>query len=277
MFDFAVNWEGLFNSLIAIGAQLLLLLIVFIIIAPIGKKAIKSGMGQVAKRQKLSEGRSKTLENLIINVYTYVLLFVFLVMFLGILGIPIAPVIAGAGIVGLAVGFGAQGLVSDVVTGFFILIEKQIDIDDYITAAGQDGIVEELGLRTTQVRGFDGTLHFIPNRNIDVVNNHTRGNMRALVDLRISYDDNIDEAITVMQSVCDEVAASNENVIEGPDVVGVQGLGDSDVVLRVIAQTKKMEQWGVERQLRKRLKEALDDAGIEIPFPHQVNIDKKPE
>ncbi|WP_017185869.1 mechanosensitive ion channel family protein [Alkalibacillus haloalkaliphilus] len=268
-----INLDNLIDSAMTIGGQLLLLIIVYLIVAPIGKKAINSGIEQMAKRQKLSEGRTKTLQNLLVNVFTYVLLFFFIVTFLGILGIPLGPILAGAGIVGLAVGFGAQGLVSDIVTGFFILIEKQIDVDDYVTAGGHDGIVEELGLRTTKLRGFDGTLHYIPNRNIQVVNNHTRGNMRALVDMSIGYSENIDEAIRVLQNVCDQFTG-DERLKEGPDVVGVQSFGSSEVVLRVIAQTEKMEQWGVERDLRKAMKEALDEVGIEIPFPHHVVLNK---
>ncbi|GEN45317.1 mechanosensitive ion channel family protein [Alkalibacillus haloalkaliphilus] len=268
-----INVDSLIDSAMTIGGQLLLLIIVYLIVAPLGKKAVTSGVEQTAKRQKLSEGRTKTLQNLLVNVFTYVLLFFFIVTFLGILGIPLGPILAGAGIVGLAVGFGAQGLVSDIVTGFFILIEKQIDVDDYVTAGGHDGIVEELGLRTTKLRGFDGTLHYIPNRNIQVVNNHTRGNMRALVDMNIGYSENIDEAIRVLQNVCDQFTGDGR-LKEGPDVVGVQSFGSSEVVLRVIAQTEKMEQWGVERDLRKAMKEALDEAGIEIPFPHHVVLNK---
>ncbi len=175
--------------------------------------------------------------------------------------------------IGLAIGFGAQGLVSDVVTGFFILLEKQVEVGDYVTAAGYDGIVEEVGLRTTQIRGFDGTLHYVPNREIAGVSNHSRGNMRALVDIGISYDDNIDEAMVVLQSVCQEFAA-DERFVEGPDVLGVQAFGSSEVVLRILGKTANMEQWGAERDIRKRIKEAFDQNNIEIPFPHQVYIQK---
>ncbi|WP_188205644.1 mechanosensitive ion channel family protein [Alkalibacillus aidingensis] len=268
------NTNNLLDSIITIGGQALILVIAYMIAAPLGRKVVRSIINQMAKRQQLSENRGKTLENLLINVFNYTLLFLFIVTLLGVLGIPIGPLLAGAGIIGLAIGFGAQGLVSDVVTGFFILIEKQLDVDDYVTAGGHDGIVEELGLRTTKLRGFDGTLHYIPNRNIQVVNNHTRGNMRALVDISIGYSENIDEAIKVLQNVCDEFAKNDHRIKDGPNVVGVQSFGSSDIVLRVIAQTEKMEQWGVERDLRKQFKEALDEANIEIPFPHRVIVNK---
>src|SRR5690625_4790517 len=129
----------------------------------------------------MSVSRRKTLQSIANNIFSYLLLFVLIGVIFELFGLDIKALLAGAGIAGLAIGFGAQGLVSDVVTGFFILLEKQIDVDDYITVAGTDGIVEEVGLRTTKIRGFDGSLHFIPNRMIDSVSNHSRGNMRALV------------------------------------------------------------------------------------------------
>ncbi|MFD2043491.1 mechanosensitive ion channel family protein [Ornithinibacillus salinisoli] len=237
----------------------------------IGRRAIKKGF---ERTNDLSAGRTKTLQSISVNIFSYFLLFIFLGIVFELFNFDIKALLAGAGIIGLAIGFGAQGLVNDVVTGFFILLEKQIDVEDYVTVAGNDGIIEEIGLRTTKLRGFDGTLHYIPNREITSVSNHSRGNMRALVDIGISYDDNIEQAMDVIQSVCDQVASQEEDIMEGPDVVGVQALGSSDVVIRVIAKTKNMEQWAVERKLRKAIKEALDQNGIEIPYPHQVYITK---
>ncbi|NUH82723.1 mechanosensitive ion channel family protein [Bacillus firmus] len=155
------------------------------------------------------------------------------------------------------------------------LLERQIGVGDYVTTGSYSGIVEQIGLKTTQIRGFDGTLHYLPNREITSLSNHSRGKMRALIDIGISYDDNIDEAITVLQEACDRIAEENQAIVEGPNVIGVQTLGSSDVVLRIIAKTENMEQWAVERQLRKALKEALEANGIEIPFPHQVLIQKQ--
>ena len=268
------NWGELLNAAIGIAGKTLLLIVLFLIIRPIGKKVIDSTMDKMATRQNLTDGRKKTLHNLLVNIYGYVLFFLFIVMLLGIFDIPIGPLLAGAGIIGLAIGFGAQGLVSDIVTGFFILIEKQIDVDDYVTAGGVDGIVEELGLRTTKIRSFDGTLNYVPKRNIETVNKHARGNMRALVDFGIAYEENIDQVTAIIQGVCDELM-NDPRVKEGPDVVGVQSLDESQVTLRVIAQTEKNEQWGVERELRKRIKDALIANNIEIPYPHQINVQKK--
>ncbi|MDC3412759.1 mechanosensitive ion channel family protein [Aquibacillus sp. 3ASR75-11] len=269
--DFDIT--AIVGPVVSNGLKIILLIVAFMIASPIGKKVIKLSIERAGKHHQVNKGRTRTLEKLLINAFSYTLIFLFIAMLLGIFEIEIGPLLAGAGILGLAIGFGAQGLVSDVVTGFFLLLEKQIDVDDYVTTGGFEGIVEEVGLRTTKIRSFDGTLNFIPNRNISGVSNHSRGNMRALVDIGISYEENMDEAMKVLQNVCDEFA-SDERMKEGPDVLGVQQMGSSDVVLRIIGFTENMEQWAVERDLRKRLKEALDTAGIEIPYPHQVNITK---
>jgi len=271
---FKFNPSVVVEWIITGGLKILLLLIAFSIVKPLGKKAIGAAMKRMSNQRKLSNGRSQTLEKLAINIFSYSITFIFIVMLLSALSIEIGPLLAGAGIVGLAIGFGAQGLVSDIVTGFFLLSERQVEVGDYVTAGGYDGVVEEVGIRTTLLRSFDGTLNFIPNRNISGVANHSRGNMRALVDIGIGYDENIDQAMTVLKEVADEFA-NDERFKEGPSVLGVQSLGSSDVVIRILGKTENMEQWAVERDLRKALKEALDQAGIEIPYPHQVNVTKK--
>ncbi|MBU8768388.1 mechanosensitive ion channel family protein [Cytobacillus oceanisediminis] len=269
-----INWEALLIDAGLILLKLAAIYFAFLIVKSAGNKIIHKSFEGIGRKERISPGRSKTLQSLAKNIFSYVLIFIFAVTILQIFGIKATAILAGAGVVGLAVGFGAQGLVSDVVTGFFILLERQIDVGDYVTTGSYPGIVEQIGLKTTQIRGFDGTLHYIPNREITSLSNHSRGNMRALVDIGISYDDNIDEAITVLQETCDKIAEVNQAIVEGPNVIGVQTLGSSDVVLRIIAKTENMEQWAVERQLRKALKEALETNGIEIPFPHQVLIQK---
>lgn len=268
------NLSRILELLISVGLKIGLLIIALIIIAPIGKKLISSTLRKASKKENLSASRIKTLEKLILNVFSYVLIFIFILILLGVFNIPIGPLLASAGIVGLAIGFGAQGIVSDIVTGFFLLLERQVDVDEYITAGGYDGIVEEVGLRTTKIRSFNGTLNYVPNRNISGVSNHSRGTMRALVDIGISYEDNIDEAMQVLEKVCEEFRENDERFKDGPNVLGVQSIGSSDIVLRVLGQTANMEQFGVERDMRKRIKEALDEANIDIPYPHQVNVEK---
>ena len=259
-----INWTQLFLDWGIIILKVLILIIIYYIVRSIGQRAIKKAFDRkyrremAAREHTISVGRKKTLQSITSNIFSYTLLFVFIGIVFELFGLDIKALLAAAGIIGLAVGFGAQGLVSDVVTGFFILLERQIDIDDYVTVAGFDGIIEEIGLRTTKLRSFDGTLHFIPNRQIDSVSNHSRGNMRALVDIAISCDTDIDEAVLKMQQACETFALTEEAIIEGPDVLGVESLNSSEVVIRVICKTKNMEQWSVERKLRKILKEVLD-------------------
>lgn len=270
-----IDWYELMTSAGIILLKLLGIIIAFLVVKAIGNKVIRKMFNRLQERDNISNGRALTLQSLTLNIFSYVLIFIFIVMIFEVFNYNVSALIAGAGVVGLAIGFGAQGLVSDVVTGFFLLLEKQIDVGDYVTVAGFDGIVEQVGLRTTQIRGFDGTLHYVPNREITNVSNHSRGNMRALVDIGISYNDDIDKAIAVLQDICEKLAAEDENIVEGPNVLGVQALGSSDVVIRVLAKTKNMEQWAVERNLRKAIKEAFDANEIEIPYPHQVNVEKK--
>lgn len=260
-------------NIISIAVKLVLLIIIYMAVMPIGKKIVGKSIRKFGHSKRTSPGRIKTLEKLLANVYFYVITFIFVLMFFSTINVDIGPVILGAGVLGLAVAFGAQSLVSDVVTGFFILVEQQLEIDDYVTTAGYDGIVEEIGLRTTKIRSFDGTLNYIPNRFIEGVANHSRGNMQALVDIGISYDDNIDHAITVLNKVCAEFQ-NDERFKDGPNAIGVQSLGSSDVVLRVVGQTENGLQWACERDMRKRIKQAFDEENIDIPFPHQVIIQK---
>src|SRR5699024_9149252 len=252
-------------KIISVLLKIGLLIIVYVIALPSGKKIVEKSIKKLAHSKKVSPGRIKTLDKLLANVYTYIISFLFILMLFTTIGVDIGPLILGAGVLGLAVAFGAQGLVSDVVTGFFILVENQLEIDDYVTTAGYDGIVEEIGLRTTKIRSFDGTLNYVPNRYIEGVANHTRGNMRALVDISISHEDNIDEAIAVLEKVCAEFQ-KDDRFKDGPNAVGVQSLDTTEVVLRVIGQTENGLQWECERDMRKRIKEAFDEKNIEIPY-----------
>src|SRR5699024_6901598 len=203
IFRISFDLSNILGVVIPITLKIVFLILAFIILKPIGRKVIEKTIQKTGKSRKVSANRLKTLEKLLVNLYSYILIFLFIVMVFVILNIPIGPLLAGAGIVGLAIGFGAQGIVSDVVTGFFILHERQLEIDDYVTVGEFDGIVEEVGLRTTKIRAFDGTLNFVPNRFIEGVANHSGGNMRALVDISISYHDNIDKAISVLEHVCE--------------------------------------------------------------------------
>lgn len=247
-------------TLLKIGLQLGFILILYFIVLGTGKKIISNSFAKFARKQRMTSTRAKTLEKLVLNIYGYFILFTIIGIVFEIFGLDIKTLLAGAGIVGLAIGFGAQGLVSDLVTGFFILLDKQIDVGDYASFAGKEGIVEEVGLRTTLLRDFDGTVHYIPNRQITSLSNHSRGNMQALVDISFPLKENVDHAMALLQQAADRVAAQEAgNIVEGPNVVGVQTLGSSEYTLRIVCKTRSMEQWKIESKLRKVIKEVLDE------------------
>ncbi|MCT4605830.1 MAG: mechanosensitive ion channel family protein [Marinisporobacter sp.] len=218
------------------------------------------------------EKRINTIKGITNSIVRYTIYFVAFTPILQTVGIDISSLIAAAGIGGLAIGFGAQNLVRDMISGFFILLEDQFQVGDHVEIGTKSGIIEDMALRVTTIRDLNGDLHIIPNGSIDIVTNKCRGNMRAWVDVGIAYEENIDNAMQVLKELCEELAKENEKIMEGPTVLGVTNLGESDVVLSVIAKTVPLEQWAVERELRKKIKERFDEEGIEIPYPRRVVI-----
>lgn len=219
---------------------------------------------------KVDDNRKKTLLGLLKNALKYVAWTVAVLMILPLFGIDIKALLGGVAILGLAVGFGAQNLVRDVITGFFIVYERQYDVGDYVIMAGVSGVVEEIGLRTTRLRDWSGEVHIVPNGLVEKTTNRSRANSRAIARICIAYHEDINRAINVLQEACDEIRKTNESIVDGPRILGVGDLGDKGVELMAWARTKPLEQWGVERELRLKLKQALDKAGIEIPYPRMV-------
>ncbi|MDW7650895.1 MAG: mechanosensitive ion channel family protein [Bacillota bacterium] len=222
----------------------------------------------------LSEHKAKTLIPLLTSIYRYSIYTLAVVLILSEIGMEIGPILAGAGILGLAVGFGAQSLVKDVISGFFIILEDQFSVGDYIQTGEFSGIVEELGMRITKIRDFSGELHILPNGSINAVSNRTRGNMRAMIDVGISYEDDIDQTLAVLEELMRTYAENDADVVEGPTVLGVVALADSSVNIRIIAQTVPMTQWKVERDMLRVIKNKFDELGIEIPYPRRVIFDR---
>jgi len=226
---------------------------------------------------QLDEGRARTLASLLRSAVRYTVSIFAAIMALDMLGVDTRSLLGGVAIAGLAIGFGAQNLVRDVIAGFFIIYERQYDVGDYIKAAGVAGVVEEIGLRVTRLRDWSGEVHVIPNGKIDVTTNLSRAGSRALVEVSVAYEADVRRAISVMQEACDRAAREIPAIVEGPQVLGVKDLGQSGVNILIWARTKPLEQWGVERELRLRIKEALDAAGIEIPYPRLVLYDRSNE
>jgi small-conductance mechanosensitive channel len=213
------------------------------------------------------ESRGLTLASLLKSALRYVAGTVAALTVLQLLGIDIKALLGGVAIVGLAVGFGAQSLVKDVITGFFIIYERQYDVGDYITAAGLSGVVQEVGLRTTKLRDWSGDVHIIPNGLIEKTTNSSEAASRALVKIPLAHDEDVRRAMAIMQGVCDEVRKDFPVIIDGPRPLGIGDMDAFGVTVTVWARTQPLEQWAVERELRLRIKEALDREGIKRSFP----------
>jgi small conductance mechanosensitive channel len=219
-----------------------------------------------------AEQRSHTVANLLKSVGRTVIIAVALLLTLNAF-LDIGPLLAGAGILGLAVSFGAQSLVKDVIAGFFILSENQFGIGDVIEVAGKSGAVERMSIRVVMLRDTEGVLHVIPNGQITTVSNRTRKWARAVVDVSVSYQANVDVALGVLRDELAQFAADPLWALRldgAPEVLGVQDLGESAVIIRTLTRTQAGAQWEVGRELRRRLKIRLDNEGLEIPPPQMT-------
>ena len=230
-------------------------------------------MVQLRERTERASQRAKTLGTLFKSIGTTVIWIVALMMLLGEFDVNLGPLIAGAGIIGVAVGFGAQSLVRDLLTGVFMLIEDQYGVGDVVDLGDAVGTVESVGLRTTRLRDISGTVWHVPNGAIARVGNMSQLWARVPLDLDVAYDTDLDAAMAIIKRVADEVwheQGDDTTVLEEPNVVGVQAFGADAVTLRVMVKTEASEQWATARLLRKRIKQAFDEAGIEIPFPQRT-------
>lgn len=259
---------------IAIGEgifKVIAILIVTSILIRIGKLAIRNIFKvRTPSRLRISERREATLLKSLENMLTYVVFFVAAIMILSVLTIDVKALLAGAGIVGLAVGFGAQSLVKDIITGFFIIFEDQFSVGDYIRIDQFEGTVEEIGLRTTKIKNWTGEVHILPNGSIMQVTNFSLNNSVAFVDVKISYEGDIVKAEKVLQELFEKLPEKYEDMVKTPEILGVQNLAASEVVLRVVSETLPMRHFYIARQARKEIKLCLDEHGIEIPFPRLV-------
>ncbi len=216
--------------------------------------------------------RAETLVGLVNSAGAVVIVLAALLSILN-LFIAIGPLLAGVGVAGLAVSFGAQSLVKDVISGFFIVLENQFTVDDIVEINGKGGVVEQMTLRVVMLRDVEGVLHVIPNGSINLVSNRTREWSRAVLDIAVAYKENVDEVIRVMREVGAELWRDGDwrpRLVEEPSVWGVEGLGDSSVNIRIVAGTRPGKQFEVRRELRRRLKNRFDAEGIEIPFPQRT-------
>ncbi len=221
-----------------------------------------------------SAARAQTLTSVLSSVITAVVWSVALLMMLGVFDINIGPLLAGASIAGVAIGFGSQTIVKDFMSGLFMLVEDQFGVGDVIDVGPVTGTVEAVSLRTTTIRDVSGTVWHVPNGEVSRVGNYSQLWSRALLDIEVSYDTDLRFAEGVIQRVANEMWDDPEwggdELMEAPEVWGIQSLGASGIAIRLVVKTEPSVQWKVERELRLRIKEAFDEAAIEIPFPQRT-------
>lgn len=231
-------------------------------------------LAAISQRGKLdieSQKRVDTLSSVMRWVLRAGILAVSVVMILGQVGVQIGPIIAAAGVLGLAVGFGAQNLVQDVISGFFMLLEDQVRVGDVVQLGDKSGLVEKITLRMVILRDLSGNVHYVRNGKIDVVTNMTKEFSYYVFDIGVAYGEDVDEVTRVMNEVGADLQkdpAFKDDVLEKIEVFGLDRFADSAVVVKARIKTKPIQQWRVAREFNRRLKKRFDELGIEIPFPH---------
>ncbi len=223
------------------------------------------------KKDEEFKKRADTLSSIIRYILSIGVIIVAAVMILGELGIAIGPILAAVGVLGLAVGFGAQNLVQDVISGFFLLLEDQIRVGDVVDIAGKAGLVEKVTLRMIILRDLAGNVHYVRNGHINVVTNMTKDYSRYVFDIGVSYREDVDEVIEVIQQVDEELRGDPEfstDILEPIEILGLDQFTDSAIIIKARTKTKPIKQWRIAREFNRRLKKKFNERNIEIPFPH---------
>ena len=278
-FELELDWARVVESSVRIVTILLVGALAYVALRVVrnrvGRMPIEIGPETNDRLQ-----RRKTLASVMSTAGLILIATVTLMMVLETIGLPLGPLLATAGVASLAIGFGAQTLVKDIIGGFFILLEDQYAIGDVVQTAGVDGVVEEVNLRTTVLRDLHGTVHVVPNGEIRVLSNKTKGWSRAVIEVGVGYGEDPDRVIAVLEELAQEIHADpvfGTLLLEPPVVPGVEAFGDSAVTIRMMAKTLPLKQWDVARELRRRIKHRFDDEGIEIPFPQRTVWHRSPD
>ncbi|HEO0269548.1 TPA: mechanosensitive ion channel family protein [Streptococcus agalactiae] len=250
-----------FTKLISI----LLLIIAFVIVRQVINYLFEKTVNRSLAFSRQKVARQKILAKLSHNVLNYTLYFFLFYWILSILGVPISSLLAGAGIAGVAIGLGAQGFLSDVVNGFFILLENQFDVGDIINVGTVSGTVTNVGIRTTQIHDFDGTLHFIPNRNITIVSNKSRSNMRAQIDIPLFVHTNLDQISDIVTKINEEYVSKHPAIVGEPTVFGPTTNANGQFVYRINIFTQNGAQFDIYAEFYKLYQKAILEEGIDLP------------
>jgi moderate conductance mechanosensitive channel len=276
-------WESVLNSsqewIINELPGLIIIVLVFVILFRLlafGLKRLKRTLvNRAHKSDRDDSGETEKRINTLIGILKGTVKIVFYVIFLMLVlkkfGTDIGPLLASAGIIGVAIGFGSQELVRDFISGFFILLENQVRTGDVAVINGTGGLVEKIELRTITLRDFSGVVHIFQNGKINTLSNMTKDWSAMVFDIGVAYKENVDEVMEVMRQVGDSIQNDEnykENILEPIEIFGLDQFGDSALVIKARIKTKPIQQWTIGREYRKRLKAAFDKKNIEIPFPH---------
>jgi len=263
-------------NLLKTGFRIAVILIIAFVLLQLSKRLILV-LKTYLKNQSIENleeiKRIDTLERVVRYIVTLLIGLICGVEILSELGISVAPILAAAGIVGVAVGFGAQHLIKDYFTGFFILLENQIRQGDVVEAGGKSGFVEEVTLRYIKMRDYSGNVHYVPNGGISAVTNMSRGFAHSVIDIRVAYREDINQVMQIMKEVGQSIREDDafaHKILDEMEMAGVDNLADSSVIIRCRFKVLPLEQWGIRREYLKRIKKAFDTQGIEIPFPQMT-------
>lgn len=276
---FQVVWGWISTS----GLQIILILIVayiaHLIFKRLSEKVVKKlVISRAGEDKEAEEKREKTLVKIIHGTVHAILVVVVAMMILSEIGIDIGPLIAGAGVVGIAIGFGGQYLVRDIISGLFIILENQYRVGDGVQIAGISGSVEDITLRKTVLKDLDGVVHHIPNGEITTVSNKTLGTSKINLDIGVGYETDIKKLIEVINSVCEELYSDPDfesDMLEAPKFLRISDLADSAVIVKIVGEVRPGKQWSLTGELRRRILERFRKEGIDIPFPQMVVHNKK--
>ena len=266
-------WENLKGNWLNIAIVIVVLIAIIIIVKVIAKRLRRLVERNNSDDRIMMRKKTFTFTSVISNLITVAAFIVAALVIADEIGISVTPLLAGAGVAGIVFGFGAQSFIKDLINGIFILMEQWFQVDDIITIGDTTGKVEKFNLRTTVIRDLKGTVHYIPNGEITRLSNRTQLWSRAVVEIGVHYGHQTDKVIAVLEEVFDDIMADKnykKTILERPSILGdggVSELGDSSVVFKMVCKVKAGEQWTIERQLRKRIKDRFDEVGIEIPYP----------
>ncbi len=265
--------ENFLENCISILIIIVILILVIILLKVFGRRARLILERRISDERLDIKKRSFTFTSVFTSIFVALSVVVAILIIFMQLGINVTPLLAGAGVLGIVIGFGAQSLIKDLINGTYILFEQWFQVNDIVTVNDTSGVVERFNLRTTVLRDLEGVAHYIPNGEISVLSNRTQVWARALIDVAVHYKENTDRVIEVLEQVFDELMA-DENfkcfILERPQILGkggVDSLGDSSVSFKIICKVEPPNQWDISRQLRKRIKDKFDQVGIEIPYP----------